>query len=106
MQYQQGDVCFELVENIPQATKAKGRGTKGFVLAEGEVTGHAHRVYDNIKMYRFNDDAGVAFIDTGDGGATVTHEEHKPVNLPPGKYRVWQVVEADHLERVIRRVAD
>jgi hypothetical protein len=62
-------------------------------LAEGEVTGHTHRVLE--------DDALVY----GDGaqrelhapsGATVTHEEHKTFHgLPPGDYEIDRQREID-----------
>ena len=37
---------------------------------------------------------------------TVTHEEHNPVTIPPGVYRVRKVREYDHFAEEARAVAD
>jgi hypothetical protein len=62
------------------------------VLAEGEATGHAHRV-------RPSRGAKAHLLELGDrlflrvlnGDATVVHEEHRPITLPPGEYEVGRV---------------
>ncbi len=72
------------------------------VLAEGEVTGHAHRV------------AGVSVFEEQDGtrtfsarrSVTVTHEEHGPIVLPKGKFTSARVREYDHFAEEARQVAD
>jgi hypothetical protein len=71
------------------------------VLAEGEVTGHAHRltrsdVYERGDTREF--DAPV--------GDTLTHEEHGPITLPPGSWASGRVVEYDHLREESRAVED
>lgn len=73
-------------------------------LAEGEVTGHAHRCAG----------AGVAVFDETDGtrlleapsGCEVTHEEHKTHILPPGRYTATIAHEQDHAADDARRVRD
>jgi hypothetical protein len=72
------------------------------ILAEGEVTGHAHRV------------AGVSVYERPDGvrtfaapkRVTVTHEEHGPIVLPKGKFASARVREYDHFLEEARQVAD
>jgi len=71
-------------------------------LAEGEVTGHAHRA-DSGKVY--NLDNNIRLLEA-DKDVEVTHEEHGTVTLPPGDYLVSGVVEVDPFEDEIRRVAD
>lgn len=97
----QGDVLLIPVRSIPRsatAQKTKGR----IVLAHGEVTGHAHTV-----------DAHQATLSIAEGGVTyltveqlteVQHQEHAPVTLQPGKYKV--VRQREYTPEAIRNVAD
>jgi len=70
------------------------------ILAEGEVTGHAHRVANDNKIEVHEDFFAVK------EPATVTHEEHGAIELPPGDYSVGIVRETDHLREEIRQVLD
>ena len=73
-------------------------------LAEGEVTGHAHRcVGSEIAVYDLDD--GTRLLDVPEG-CQVTHEEHKTIELPPGRYVAQQAHELDHAEEAVRRVQD
>ena len=125
--YQQGDVVMFQVDketfekNVRngeeyQTNYIGGTKTKA-ILAFGEVTGHTHRVNMNEML----NDAGVtlnmgynreAGRDVPDGfcveNATVTlkHEEHNPVDIPPGYYMVRIVREMDHITGRARYVAD
>lgn len=71
------------------------------VLAEGEATGHAHRLPEGIAVLE-NPDGTREFT----GPATVTHEEHAPVALPPTEYLSDRVREYDHAAEEARRVCD
>lgn len=70
------------------------------ILAHGEVTGHYHEAQGD----------GVALFDDGvleaPHGATVTHQEHAPITLPPGIYDRSIVLEYDHFAEEARHVAD
>lgn len=101
--YQQGDVIIEPANELPdgQAVPAKEHG---FVLAEGEVTGHAHRIED-IAGVQFVEKDGMFYIQNKKS-VTVRHEEHKPITLPPGTWRVRGVREYDHFTEEARRVID
>jgi hypothetical protein len=76
------------------------------VLADGELTGHAHRVEgDDVAVY--GDDDQRVLLATPD--ATVTHEEHKPQQLLPDRgegYEVLRVHEYDPFAEQIRTVRD
>jgi hypothetical protein len=37
---------------------------------------------------------------------TIVHEEHKPVTIPAGKYKVKRVQEYDHFAEEAKNVAD
>ena len=78
----------------------KARKRFGNVLAEGEHTGHAHRV--TVEVYEGEADATREF----EGATTVTHEEHHPLTLPDGQWVSGQVQEFDHIEQALRTVRD
>jgi hypothetical protein len=82
-------------------TKETRKTIPGNILAEGEVTGHAHRV--TVSVYQRAQDPAVREFD---GATTVTHEEHKPIVLPKKRWASAQVIEFDHLSEMARPVAD
>ena len=88
--YRHGDVLITSVESIPERAKSRA----GLVLAHGEVTGHAHRVETDSRaeLFELDDDL---FLSVLGSPARVVHEEHKPIELAPGRYRVWRQREYD-----------
>lgn len=101
MKYQQGDVLFETVDHNPAYEKIKDG--QGIVLAEGETTGHMHRVKERAELYR--DKTGQFYLSTK-GPVTIVHEEHKPITIPGGFYKVGIVQEYDYIEMQSRKVQD
>ena len=125
--YQQGDVVMFKVSDSDFKSKTRiakdgevnynGNTNTHAVVAFGEVTGHKHQ----INMKDMLEDAGVklhmgynrkagedvpeGFQVTGNV-VTITHEEHKPIDLPPGNYIVRIVREFDHIAGRSRYVAD
>lgn len=73
--YRQGDVI--VLGAIPLPESAVRRDTT--VVAEGEATGHAHRVV-NGSIFDLGD--GGIGIAVDPGGGALTHEEHRRVELP------------------------
>lgn len=69
------------------------------VLAEGEVTGHAHRVEVDV----FEDEQGLRHFQ---GRTPLTHEEHKRIEIPSGKWVSGRVREYDHFSEEARNVID
>jgi len=101
---QQGDVLVFRVDKIPEnATPVEPKNGK-YILAEGEATGHAHviDVMDGIDMFQSSNDL---FL-TLDVETTVRHEEHKPVTLKPGNYKIKKVREVDPFTEEIKAVRD
>lgn len=88
---QQGDVIIRSIGKIPAGATPVSKSTRGFVLAEGEATGHAHVIQDEIEMYEKD---GVLFIRV-EKPVTVEHEEHKPVRIESGTYEIGFVREYD-----------
>lgn len=72
------------------------------VLAEGEVTGHAHRA-DAGTLYDAG--GGIMVLDAPEG-AIITHEEHGPIALQPGRWNRSIVQEYDHAAEAARQVVD
>lgn len=103
----QGDVLFFSVESIPSTglTKAKSSRPGYVVFAEGEAHGHAHAAAESTGVELFEDEDGTLWC-TVPEEATVVHEEHKPVTLAPGNYRIGIVREVDPFSEEIRKVRD
>src|SRR5262249_6734919 len=85
--FRQGDVLVMEVAAIPDDAVAVPSQAGRFVLADGEVTGHAHVVPSGGTALL--DDDGERYLRvTGEQGAPLTHEEHDTIVLPPGDYAV------------------
>lgn len=85
--YRQGDVLLRRVRR--RAWPPSGERLDGFVL-QGE-TGNLHRVSGRHSVYR--DGEGLLLV-AGEG-CVMEHDEHRPLKIPPGVYRVYRVVEFD-----------
>lgn len=108
--YRQGDVLLIAVPSIPTgATETTERDDGRIVLAYGEVTGHAHALYEPATKAKPDGkariwDAGAERFLQVLARTEVKHEEHAPIALPPGVYKVVHQVE--YTPQEIRRVAD
>ena len=101
--YAQGDLLVERVADMPVSGATVEPGPDGAaVLLEGETTGHRHAIYDRITMFR--DDSLAHDIPDGlyvghvriDGPcARIQHDEHDPITLPKGTYRIRRQRELD-----------
>lgn len=116
--YQQGDVLIVPIpaSEWPARRQARShlliRPRPGNILAEGEATGHAHRIVPIPESGCTTDDiellsvGGSVFFRILRGEARVIHEEHKPFTIPAGTYRSNIVREADHFAGRVSNVAD
>ena len=126
--YQQGDVLLVAVSkplesNIKTECKIEKGGDKEgkVILALGEATGHHHRfelnkldpgvtvstVHERYGGYGgsgYRRDASYYLIKGGP--ATLYHEEHNPLTVPPGLYRRTIIREYDHISQSSREVWD
>jgi len=77
---------------------------RGHVLADGEVTGHQHRVEsDTIELFQDGDEKFISATDE----FTIIHEEHAPLTVEEkGDYSVGIVQEYDPFLEEARNVAD
>jgi hypothetical protein len=78
----QGDVLL-----IPtQQQQSIGQQLPHLTLAEGEVTGHKHRITDGIAaLYEVD---GTLYLQVVSETALLSHEEHEEIAVPRG---VWMV---------------
>jgi hypothetical protein len=96
--YRHGDVLVSLVPYLPSDAVKRPH----LVLAEGEVTGHAHRVADRSTAELWESGAD-RYLHVVADHARLVHEEHGPIDLPKGVYRVWRQREYSPQEiRVVR----
>ena len=124
--YQQGDVVMLKVndEKFKENTRSDNDAThyntqshNNPILAFGEVTGHKHQIHMKDMLDKaevtlhmgYNRKAGVNVPDAfevREETVILTHEEHNPLELPPGKYIVKIVQEFNHITRRAQNVAD
>lgn len=72
---------------------------EGGILAEGEVSGHHHRV--GVQVLERTD--GVRIFE---GATIVRHEEHNPIELVDNQWASDRVNETDHVSQMERKVVD
>ena len=115
-QYSNGD-NRNINKDSYQIANYHGKTPTHAILAFGEATGHKHQV----NMADMMKEAGVTLHMSYNGKAgedvpsafevrnetvTLKHEEHNPIEIPPGKYVVRIVREFDHIAGRARYVAD
>lgn len=84
---------------------AKGDGKKlGAVLAEGEATGHAHRIAKGKADVQAVANSVAQRLVNVAQAAVVDHEEHTAQKLPKGTYRSG--IQAQWTPEGLRRVLD
>ena len=90
MLFQQGDVLFESVDNLPIEAKEVPPLNGKHVFAYGEATGHSHATLtDNVALFMMNDE----MFCKATSPFSVIHEEHQSINIPSGNYAVRKVKE-------------
>jgi hypothetical protein len=79
----QGDVILLPTQ---QAISIGDKRLPHLTIAEGEVTGHKHRISDG-KAELYEKD-GLLYLKVLSETATLTHEEHNPIQIPQGSWMV------------------
>jgi hypothetical protein len=100
--YRQGDVLIEQVDDgTVKGEKMQPRDGR-VILAYGEATGHHHSIAVEDVALAVEDD-GVMFLKTI-RDSVVSHQEHDPISIPAGTYRVTR--QREYSPDEIRNVAD
>jgi len=107
--FAQGDLLIERVADVePSGTILTPDATGAVVLAEGELTGHRHAIHERVTMFR--DDAlareipgglYIGHIKVAEGAAVIQHQEHAPISLGEGTYRVRRQRELEPKDAVL-----
>lgn len=92
----QGDILIERVDDAPPSGQVVQCVSSGpVIIAEGEATGHRHRVLGSVAMYRDDSLARdvppglyVAHVEIRSLTGRLEHEEHAPITLERGTYRI------------------
>lgn len=80
-----GDLLIQTVSELPKDVQRLRHRT----LAHGELTGHSHQIRES-KLVALWQSASELFLEVEAPHATVVHQEHAPIELPQGIYRVWR----------------
>ncbi|MFN6519375.1 MAG: hypothetical protein RMY29_033455 [Nostoc sp. CreGUA01] len=85
MLYRHGDVLLRRITTLPINAEKRA----GVTLADGELTGHSHRIQQSQAVQLWANGSEL-FLEVKEPTATLIHEEHQPIELPQGLYRVWK----------------
>ena len=104
----QGDVLLIPVEEVPEQVRPVARRDGRLVLADGEVTGHAHVIgAEQAELVSAAGARELYLLVYGDDPVQLTHEEHSALPVQPGAYRVVRQREFDpRVHSEWRMVAD
>lgn len=100
----QGDITFIPLNKFEHTNTEAHDGS--YIVGYGEATGHHHMVTvanpHDLEIVKVSD----GYIMRLTSEATVTHQEHKPIILAPGIYRVGHEREKDWFSLATRNVID
>ena len=101
-QFRQGDILIEVDESIPkEAVKAEPEAGR-VILAKGEVTFHDHSITsDKAEAWKIDDQTVSVVVKQK---AAVKHQEHAPIPLKRGIYKVTR--QREYSPEAIRNVQD
>lgn len=102
--YRHGDVLIRELKTLPAGVKTI-KPTKQAVLAEGEATGHYHRLScenDAIQLLEHEMARYLVLSDT----CQLTHEEHAALSIDSGIYEIVMEREWDYIENQRKQVVD
>jgi len=97
--WRQGDILIAQVHEIPRGATRR----PNCVLAEGELTGHSHRI-DQPATAELFESKGRLYLSVLAREAQVVHQEHGPITLTKGFYAVWS--QREYSPESIRAVKD
>ena len=89
----------------PYKVKNSKNPNADFIFAEGEVTGHAHRVKNDSGIELFESE-GRLFAVISENTKFITHEEHKTSPIVPGVYERRIQREFNYIEQMENKVKD
>jgi hypothetical protein len=101
--YRHGDVILYKLEEAFQPSDTQKQ--ESLILAEGEVTGHLHKLVGDFEVLDYKPLGGdVKFV--VNTRALLTHEEHDRIVLDRGVYLKVSQVEYNPFTDLVKRVVD
>lgn len=103
----QGDVLLVDASyrgGIPKKAKIINEKNKDVILAHGEVTGHAHRISEKLKVNYFDYQSERYLKAVCE--APLTHEEHSAIPILPRKNGYQQAFQVEDYGQEVKRVID
>ena len=97
--WRHGDVFIQACKKVP----ADAKQLPHCILAKGELTGHSHRIQE-LNAAVLHEKGDQRYLTVTAERATVIHQEHAPIQLDRGVYRVW--IQREYSPEAIRRVLD
>ena len=90
--YRQGDVLLIKHDRLPSSAVLAPHDSDRIVLASGKATGHEHAVSpEHAQSFHLDNET---FLEVTQG-AVLRHDEHAPIQLEPGIYKVVRQREFD-----------
>ena len=102
-QIQHGDVLLKRIPKLPRGCLEVPRKADLLIVAEGEATGHHHVIVDTGA--RLLELKGELYLEVTEP-VVITHDEHKPLDIPTGIYQIGRVKEHDYFQDMERQVRD
>ena len=103
--YRQGDILIVPLAKMPKGLDPIDCKDGPVLLADGEVTGHAHAIKDRrAALFRDPKLAAIFMHVSGDGPVALEHQEHSTVQIPPGIYQI--IRQREYSPEAIRTIAD
>ncbi len=100
----QGDVSIVKIEKLDKALNFKPL-KNGFIVAEGEVSGHHHRlVAERGATVEIAQDENGFYLNVKNGSVQMNHESHETQTIEKGLYFIGHQYEYNEVEE--RRVLD
>lgn len=106
--YRQGDVLIVPIKELPKGLKKLEPENGKLVLMHGEATGHTHAIAPrkDIKLCVIAANDNKYLVIVGDDNAVLFHQEHDPIEIPPGNYEIRRQREYNYWDDEVRYVAD
>lgn len=103
-QYFQGDIPIIELDKLNIEVKFKKLPQDGVIVAEGETTGHHHKIVaEKTSEVEIAQVGNEFYMRINKGEATIKHQEHAPITFGVGVYYIGKQWEYDELaERQVR----
>ena len=102
--YRHGDLLIRQVKKIPVAIRLDTN-----IIAEGEVTGHNHKLYGSHQVYGTHIDNPRVIVPTyfqAKEEISLKHQEHNTLKISKGNYVILHEREYDPFKNIQQEVVD